>query len=105
LLLYALCALYASLEGRGWKTSLLWLSDALVCNWHGVGCDEGGTVTSLLLLDNNLRGTLGSSIGPLCDLQTSDLAGNAIGGSIPLSLWKLQHISKSFFSPFSCQET
>jgi hypothetical protein len=91
---FALCALYASLKGQGWTSTSLWLSDNVVCEWHGVSCNEDGKVSLIDLSNNNLQGTLGSSIGLLYNLKILDLSDNWIGGPIPLTLWRLPTLGK-----------
>jgi hypothetical protein len=94
LLRFAMCALYAALEGREWTKQSFWLSDRIVCDWYGVGCNEDGKVISIVLPTNDLKGTLGSSIGLLYDLRILDLSNNAIEGYIPSSLWRLPRLGK-----------
>lgn len=78
------------------RSKSLWLRDNLVCEWYGVICNQDGEISSIDLSDNNLQGTLKSSIGLLYDLKMLDLSENSIGGpSIPISLWRLPIMGKN----------
>lgn len=41
-----------------WKTAHLWLSNAHVCEWKGIVCNEKLHVTAIDLADNNLTGSI-----------------------------------------------
>ena len=60
-----------------------WLSNASVCAWQLVGCDEEQRVKSLSLDYTNLRGTLPASLGALRRLEALDLEGNFLSGTVP----------------------
>lgn len=70
----ALRDLAASAKSAGWKKNTHWLEKKSVCGWYGVTC-AGGRVTQLALHQNNLAGSLPSSLGNLTELQVLDLAG------------------------------
>ena len=85
--LVALVGLYASTGGKDWTSNENWLSQAPLAAWHGVTVDANGRVTELDLSDNNLTGSLPSSMSKLADLKKIDLGGNAgLVGPIPESL-------------------
>ena len=60
-----------------------WLSNAAVCAWQLVGCDEEQRVKSLSLDYTSLRGTLPASLGALRRLEALDLEGNFLSGTVP----------------------
>ena len=74
--------LYDFARGEGWTDATNWLSHEPLSEWAGVETDDSGRVVKLTLRDNNLRGTLHSSIGLLDRLVTLDLSRNWISGPI-----------------------
>ncbi|KAI5065878.1 hypothetical protein GOP47_0018502 [Adiantum capillus-veneris] len=66
--------------------------------WLGVGCDDTHTrVTQLLLINQDLTGTLPSSIGDLTNLTNLDLSSNAkLGGSLPTEISNLKNLQRLF---------
>lgn len=68
---YVLNTWYFALNGTGWigiDTSL-WTTDAPVCDWSGVGCEEEDTpVISLEFNTNNLAGEIPSELRGLSNL-------------------------------------
>lgn len=92
---FVLLVLYISTGGKHWQNKDGWLSRTSECWWHGVECDVAEyTVTGITLSDNDLRGSLQSSLGLLTGLQRLELNDNSITGSIPLELWGLTDLSK-----------
>ena len=81
--------LYHSAWGGGWAEGTNWLSDEPLSQWAGVETNHSGRVVGLSLPDNNLRGSLHSSIGQLDQLVTLDLSRNWISGSIPAEVGDL----------------
>ena len=72
-----LMELFQSCQGRQWYRNDYWESSADVCDWYGVGCDNGDVV--LINLDsNNLRGHLPSSVFRLPKLQVLWLNSNRV---------------------------
>ena len=95
--------LYGKALGTGWAEGTNWLSDEPLSEWAGVETDDSGRVVVLSLPDNNLRGSLHSSIGQLDRLVTLDLSRNWVSGSIPaevgdLSLLRELSLSVNGFS-------
>lgn len=84
----ALVALYNSTNGANWTNNSNWLS-ADESTWFGVevtGCD----ITSIVLIDNNLQGTIPTEIGDLPNLLDLELSYNKLSGSLPPSVTNLQ---------------
>jgi hypothetical protein len=61
-----LCAFYNATGGPNWYDSTNWCDySADISTWYGVDVDYSGEVSGLLLSNNNLNGTLPSSIAEL----------------------------------------
>jgi hypothetical protein len=45
----SLAILYEATGGSDWITNTNWKSAAATCEWYGVGCDDDGVITSLIL--------------------------------------------------------
>jgi len=96
----ALVDLYTSTNGdnwtsNNWKTPPLHTDDFSMPgteeSWNGVDV-ERDQVTSISLINNNLTGTLPSSIGNLKNLQTLSLYSNKITGTLPSSIGNLKNL-------------
>jgi hypothetical protein len=62
-------------------------SDVSPCNWEGVVCSgSDGLVTSLLLFDAGLYGSISPSLGKLQGLKQLHLSANLLTGEIPVEL-------------------
>ena len=64
-----LVTLYNSTGGPNWATSTNWLSDRPIGEWYGVDTDEDGSVTKLVLSENQLSGSIPSALGDLIKLK------------------------------------
>lgn len=60
-----------------WHRNDFWNSDAHICEWYGIVCEQGH-VTMITLEDNNLQGTLPSVVVELASLQILRLGSNFI---------------------------
>lgn len=80
--------------------------DATPCSWHGVACSELGSpdtpdflrVTSLILPNNQLLGSIAEDLGLIQNLHHIDLSDNFLNGSLPNSIFnssQLQFLSLS----------
>ena len=86
----ALVDLYNSTHGASWTNKTNWLvAGQSVSTWYGVTITGKGRVTQLKLTQNNLVGTIPSSIGNLTALTKMDLWSNKLSGSIPSSIGNL----------------
>ena len=59
-----LMALYNGTQGDDWFNNTGWNTSSPICTWYGVTCDSANHVTSLVLENNNLKGSIppGSAI-------------------------------------------
>lgn len=87
----ALVALYQSTNGAGWLDSTNWLQSTTVGDWEGIYLDNG-SVSSIVLINNNLDGTLPDAIGTLANLYNLYLNGNNLRGKIPASMGQLKNL-------------
>ncbi|MCY3601193.1 MAG: Ig-like domain-containing protein [Gemmatimonadetes bacterium] len=82
----ALEALHEAAGGAGWTNSGGWLEGETVGEWYGVTADSIGRVAALDLRRNGLTGRLPGQLGDLTAMTRLRLDGNALSGSLPLSL-------------------
>ena len=75
-------SVYFETDGASWTQDHGWLASVDPCEWHGIGCKDN-EITSIILPDNGLSGTLPSSLSSLENLQTLNLSENNLHGSIP----------------------
>jgi hypothetical protein len=67
----ALNDLYDSTNGNYWKNKYRWkIGDPCTEYWFGIGCNNFGQVDMIIQINNNLTGTIPSSIGNLVNLET-----------------------------------
>ena len=89
----ALVALYDATGGAGWADNTNWMSDAPICEWHGVLADADGRVIILNLQRNQLSGELPPELGNLSHLQELYLRENHLTGPIPAGLGSLSNLT------------
>ncbi|CAJ1940120.1 unnamed protein product [Cylindrotheca closterium] len=73
-----LSELFSSTGGTSWNRKTGWGDTADYCNWYGVECDGGKRVVSIDLAENNLKGTVPSSIYELEHLRSLRLYNNEV---------------------------
>jgi len=89
----ALVDFYNSTGGPNWSYHTNWLTTAPVSTWDGVGVFEN-RVVDLEMWDNNLSGTIPSSIGNLTQLNTIILQNNPLlSGAIPTEIGNLVNLT------------
>lgn len=59
---YVIVLLYLATQGEHWKKQKSFLTATSVCNWEGISCAGGDMVTALALENNNMTGTLVSTL-------------------------------------------
>lgn len=57
------------------------------CQWYGVSCNEIGMVTSLVLPNSQLLGSISEDIGHIQHLHHLDLSSNFFNGTLPSSIF------------------
>jgi hypothetical protein len=87
----ALVALYHSTNGPNWADRGGWLTSDTPCAWSGIDC-EGGHVSHIHLLYNELAGTLPPELGDLSHLRVLSLWVNRLCGPIPAELGNLSEL-------------
>ena len=93
--------LYNSTNGPGWTNHTNWLTSAPMYSWYGIFTGDSVHVELLSLANNNLVGTLPSSLGNLTSEGMSiNLSNNRLSGSLPASLTNLpgENIISLYFS-------
>ncbi len=85
----ALVALYDATGGDSWTTSTGWKSHQPLGDWHGVTTNADGRVTSLVVANNNLTGSLPAELGNLSELVDLAFYDNQLTGTIPPELGNL----------------
>jgi hypothetical protein len=83
---FAMATFFYSTEGRSWKESTGWLTNADECTWYqssNTSLCENRTLHVLSLHDNNLNGLLLDSIALLSSLTHINLRKNQMTGTIP----------------------
>ncbi|GAY68705.1 hypothetical protein CUMW_266230 [Citrus unshiu] len=74
-----------------------WTSNTSVCSWMGITCDVyGNRVTSLIISDLGLTGTIPSHLGNLSSLQTLALSRNWFSGTIPKEIGNLTKLKELY---------
>ncbi len=96
----ALIAIYNSLNGDNWDNKTNWLSDSSIDTWAGVTTDGNGFVSSLVLTDSNIEGTLPNELCQLTHLKQIYFIGN-ISGSIPSNIGNLTELESIYISSSS----
>ena len=92
----ALEALYRATGGANWVNSDYWLTDMPLHEWHGVETTYDGSVRTLNLDNNGLRGLIPTELGDLSELAYLNLGSNALVGPIPPELGRLSNLNGLF---------
>ena len=70
--------LYTQCGGLGWHSSKNWMSDNSICDWYGIACDDNGSVSSIVLGNNQLVGSFPTEIFSLPSLVHLKLYSNTL---------------------------
>ncbi|MCY4647091.1 MAG: M66 family metalloprotease [Gammaproteobacteria bacterium] len=87
-----LWVLFEATDGRNWRNSDGWLTDAPLGEWHGIGVDSAGAVTELTLPANGLSGPIPAELADLTSVEYLDLFGNELTGPIPPGFGRLARL-------------
>ena len=93
----ALEALYDATDGLNWSNNQNWSSNEPLDEWYGVTV-HNGRVTSLLLDNNQLTGSIPAELGGLANLQLLWLQDNQLMGSIPAELGDLANLQNLYLN-------
>ncbi len=117
---YALAVLFYSTSGTtehvnprgGWLNQKNWITETGFCTWHGVECamkkanfDGDDHVTSLVLAENQLKGSLPSELVAFEKLVTLDLTGNTLSSTLPIKLSSLSQLNFLYLGKNELQGT
>ncbi|KAJ8445849.1 hypothetical protein Cgig2_027930 [Carnegiea gigantea] len=69
-----------------------WDSTTSHCQWLGIQCTGGKTVTGISLENKDIAGEIPESICDLKNLTTLDLGGNTLSGEFPVFLYKCANL-------------
>ncbi len=89
----ALAAIYQSLGGDDWIDNSNWLIGSDLNDWFGITTDLDGSVSTIDLSNNNLRGELPEEFGDLTNLTEVDIFINNDGGPIPTQIENLTSLT------------
>jgi Leucine-rich repeat (LRR) protein len=78
-----LVAFYNATGGPNWTNHTNWLTLAPLNTWYGISINGSRRVTSIILNQNNLTGTIPNSLNDLTSLIYLYLGNNQLTGSIP----------------------
>ena len=108
---YALAVLYFTTSGPSWQHELL--SDADICTWNKAGADihnkttrelldvnmwgvycaeDGESIDIMVLVENNIVGTLPWEFALLTNLKYVNIGWNALSGTIPTRISELERL-------------
>ncbi len=98
-------ALYDATNGPSWTGDAIWGSNATsFCEKQGVTCNSDQQVTSIVLVNMGLSGTLPNGLGFLNKLVQLDLSHNKIGGMLPADLQfaplEILNVAENHFTGF-----
>ena len=71
------------MPGAAWQNGTQPCGGGAEQRWKGLVCDEAGNVTAIQLAGLGLAGTLPTNLSALVLLDTLNLSGNALTGSLP----------------------
>lgn len=93
------------LPNPGWHRKDNWMSEMGICMWYGVHCEEqivngaritqyneNGNVTSIILSENNVYGSLPRELVAFKSLLTLDLSMNELRETIPYHMGDMYHL-------------
>ncbi|MFT6333871.1 MAG: hypothetical protein ACI86M_003004 [Saprospiraceae bacterium] len=83
--------LYNNTNGASWTSNVGWIAGAAgtnctPCTWYGITCDNQENIIEVDLFNNNLVGTVPSTLGELTKIRTLKLMNNDLSGTFP-DIW------------------
>ena len=88
----ALIALYDQTGGTNWNNEANWGTKYPISEWYGVTTNTDGQVTGLMLIHNELSGSIPVELSQLSNLEYLLLEGNKLSGPIPVELAQLSNL-------------
>uniref|UniRef100_A0A7S1B9K6 Leucine-rich repeat-containing N-terminal plant-type domain-containing protein n=1 Tax=Corethron hystrix TaxID=216773 RepID=A0A7S1B9K6_9STRA len=80
---YVAVVWYYSTGGENWEDPGNYLNGEDECEWKGLVCEGGDSITRMIFNENNLKGSLPNEIQHLSKLRTLEADGNKLRGIIP----------------------
>jgi len=83
---FSLATLYYHMKGANWTNTTGWLKNEDECEWFGLTCNftsEIGSITEIVLGNNNLQGRIPEDLMRLRRLQRIQMEENSITGPFP----------------------
>ncbi|UFH56246.1 hypothetical protein [Spirosoma sp. KNUC1025] len=94
----ALVDLYNATDGPNWTNNSGWLTGDSPCGWYGIVCQPNGRVIGLDLHNNNLTGSLPTTLPLLTKLKVFNVHKNKLVGTIPTNLSQLVNLQLLYLS-------
>ena len=88
----ALIALYDQTGGTNWNNKTNWRTKQPISEWYGVTTNTDGQVIGLMLIHNELSGSIPVELAQLSNLEYLLLDGNKLSGPIPVELSQLSNL-------------
>lgn len=94
---YAMMVLFYACSGDDWKGTVVPLDEQVgtnECDFFGVSCNDDGTIVGLDLHFQRLVGQLPAEMGSLSSLTSLILSDNYLEGSVPETIYSLTNLRK-----------
>jgi len=107
---YIMVLMYYQMGGPGWKYDFNFLSTRNTCEWFiwivveerdfpmGVQCNDDGFLTTLVMVDSNVKGVFPYELSELTTLTIIEMDVNEISGSFPVNLENLRSLQSLHLS-------
>lgn len=94
----ALRELYDAAGGRNWTIKSGWMVGSPCSqNWYGILCDSNSNIVKVALDENNLNGTLPTTIGYLTTLEILHLQSNGLTDHVPSEVGQMASLRREFY--------
>ena len=102
---FLLAYFYYATNGDSWTNQYHFLSKKSVCDWNdktsGVFCNDKKQVSSILLPEANLVGSMPHDIGLLSNMEIMNVTKNGMSGTIPLSFGIMSSLTSLDMSTYT----
>ena len=90
---YILVLFYFATGGKDWTLDSRWLSNKTMCDWEGINCySDMEVVSDIILVNNDLYGSLPTELAMLTNLTRLVLSGNVLIGLLPSEIGALSKL-------------